>query len=455
MYGKIFTILTDHNPLTYLNNITLSSQRLTRWRLKLAEYDFRILYRKGIANGNADALSRFDPPRVEKSTEDEIEGLFMMTSPIERDELTNSIIKIANKNKIDHINYSSKSILEATDEQAIAVCIPVDLKHNDGVAKAVLERFGGDSSLIKHKKIIGTCLVQLTTRVKVFLFTRQKVSDTSKLERLEETLVDLKTQLRTLKINHIAFAKHGHGLDKLDFKEIKALIEKVLIQDGFQCTVYLNSGPEKTAGSEEEEISLNFDEKIKRLQKKDAEIAELRRATGEGKLEGFILENGVLLKIRKGKNRRLYKQLVVPETLKQDVFNLCHDNFTGAHLGEKKTWVKLHNRFYWKGAYTETMDYVKRCDVCAKLKRHQPVARANLKPIVNFDRPFDKVVVDVLELTRSNSGNKYVVIFLDYLSRWVEAFPIRDQKATTIAKIFINEIVARYSAPKELLSDQV
>ena len=35
LYGKKFTIFTDHNPLVYLNNITLSSERLTRWRLKL------------------------------------------------------------------------------------------------------------------------------------------------------------------------------------------------------------------------------------------------------------------------------------------------------------------------------------------------------------------------------------------------------------------------------------
>ena len=51
-----FVMYTDHTPLTYLNSTTLSLARLTRWRLKLAENDFEIIYKKGILNSNADAL---------------------------------------------------------------------------------------------------------------------------------------------------------------------------------------------------------------------------------------------------------------------------------------------------------------------------------------------------------------------------------------------------------------
>jgi len=64
------------------------------------------------------------------------------------------------------------------------------------------------------------------------------------------------------------------------------------------------------------------------------------------------------------------------------------------------------------------------------------------------------IAVDILELSRSSSGNKYVVVFTDYLTKWVEAFAINDMKAETIAKIFINEIITRHSTPSKLLSDQ-
>ena len=42
----------------------------------------------------------------------------------------------------------------------------------------------------------------------------------------------------------------------------------------------------------------------------------------------------------------------------------------------------------------------------------------------------------------------------DYATRWVEAFPTKDRKATTVAKILVDEIICRHGAPRELLSDR-
>lgn len=58
LYGKEFTILTDHKPLQWLMNCKDPSSRLVRWRLKLLEYQYKILYKAGKINTNADALSR-------------------------------------------------------------------------------------------------------------------------------------------------------------------------------------------------------------------------------------------------------------------------------------------------------------------------------------------------------------------------------------------------------------
>jgi hypothetical protein len=91
--------------------------------------------------------------------------------------------------------------------------------------------------------------------------------------------------------------------------------------------------------------------------------------------------------------------------------------------------------------------------VCAKIKCPQ-ASRAPLNQIVDFDKPFDKLGVDILELTRSSSGNKYVVVFTDYLTKWIEAFPLRNMTAEAVATVFINEIICRHSVPRELLSDQ-
>ncbi|XP_062532989.1 uncharacterized protein LOC101738890 [Bombyx mori] len=65
LYGRRFTIITDHKPLQWLFNCKDPGSRLIRWRLKLEEYDYDIKYKKGKTNCNADALSRFPVNPVE------------------------------------------------------------------------------------------------------------------------------------------------------------------------------------------------------------------------------------------------------------------------------------------------------------------------------------------------------------------------------------------------------
>lgn len=67
--------------------------------------------------------------------------------------------------------------------------------------------------------------------------------------------------------------------------------------------------------------------------------------------------------------------------------------------------------------------------------------------------PVSRVAVDILQLPLTAQGNCYVV-FIDYLMKWPEAFAIPDQKAETIAKLFVENIVCRHGIPEELLSDR-
>ncbi|KAL5497311.1 hypothetical protein EMCRGX_G013768 [Ephydatia muelleri] len=58
LYGRPFTLLTDHNPLTSLQGLKDTGGRLTRWLLYLQQFDIKVLYRPGRCNGNADTMSR-------------------------------------------------------------------------------------------------------------------------------------------------------------------------------------------------------------------------------------------------------------------------------------------------------------------------------------------------------------------------------------------------------------
>ena len=73
LYGKKFTIVTDHKPLTWVFSVKDPSSRLLRWRLKLEEFDYQIVYKPGVTNANADALSRIIMTRISHVVRDNLE----------------------------------------------------------------------------------------------------------------------------------------------------------------------------------------------------------------------------------------------------------------------------------------------------------------------------------------------------------------------------------------------
>ena len=64
--GK-FTVYTDHKALQYIHTIKNPHRRLTRWSMELQEFDYEVQHKKGVNNGNADALSRLPFPSEEVS----------------------------------------------------------------------------------------------------------------------------------------------------------------------------------------------------------------------------------------------------------------------------------------------------------------------------------------------------------------------------------------------------
>ena len=58
LYGTKFTVVTDHKSLTWIMSVKDPGSTLLRWRIKLEEYDYEIVFKKGVFHTNADALIR-------------------------------------------------------------------------------------------------------------------------------------------------------------------------------------------------------------------------------------------------------------------------------------------------------------------------------------------------------------------------------------------------------------
>ena len=68
MYGREFDVITDHNPLQWLDNARDPHSRLSRWSLTLQSYAYTIKHRPGKLHGSVNALSRMPHPTVLQET---------------------------------------------------------------------------------------------------------------------------------------------------------------------------------------------------------------------------------------------------------------------------------------------------------------------------------------------------------------------------------------------------
>ena len=92
--------------------------------------------------------------------------------------------------------------------------------------------------------------------------------------------------------------------------------------------------------------------------------------------------------------------------------------------------------------------------ICQETKRNYAYNPTPLHPLPIVD-VFERWHMDILgPLTPSTEGYKYILVCTDWMSRWVEAIPLHNQEAATIAKALHKEIFCRYDAPRTLLSDR-
>ena len=161
----------------------------------------------------------------------------------------------------------------------------------------------------------------------------------------------------------------------------------------------------------------------------------------------MVLE-GVLYHLESDKTLRV----VPPECDRKQLFDEVHGGVFGGHFRGAKIHGILSKRYWWPRMRKDIVMWCQSCLVCAS----REVGRSSRPPLtpIPVGGPFDRVGVDVLHFPKSKSGNQYVVVFMDYLTKWPEAFATKDQTALTIAQLFIKHVVCRHGVPNQLLSDR-
>ena len=57
-------------------------------------------------------------------------------------------------------------------------------------------------------------------------------------------------------------------------------------------------------------------------------------------------------------------------------------------------------------------------------------------------------------LKETSKGNRHILVLMDHFTKWCEAFPTKDQKASTVASTLVSRVFSRFGPPTILYSDQ-
>ena len=172
------------------------------------------------------------------------------------------------------------------------------------------------------------------------------------------------------------------------------------------------------------------------------------------RFDELTIQDGILcLRTAIGDGPDTILRAVVPQSARQEILEMAHGSATGGHFGVQKTTEKLKQRFHWMRITRDVKYWCEKCPTCNRHKTHNP-NRAPLKPIYTGE-PFERVAMDLIgPLPRTERGNRYILTVVDHFTKHVEAYPLPDQEAVTIARVFMNEFISRFGVPYVIHTDQ-
>ncbi|KAL6338009.1 hypothetical protein AAG906_007824 [Vitis piasezkii] len=145
----------------------------------------------------------------------------------------------------------------------------------------------------------------------------------------------------------------------------------------------------------------------------------------------------------------------VPEEEQQGILSHCHENACGGHFASQKTAMKvLQSGFTWPSLFKDSHIMCRSCDRCQRLGKLTKRNQMPMNPILIVDL-FDVWGIDFMGPFPMSFGNSYILVGVDYVSKWVEAIPCKHNDHRVVLKFLKENIFSRFGVPKAIISDGV
>ena len=144
----------------------------------------------------------------------------------------------------------------------------------------------------------------------------------------------------------------------------------------------------------------------------------------------------------------------VPEEEMGSILAHCHSLECGGHFGGNRTAAKvLQSGFYWPTLFRDAHAYVSSCVRCQRMGSISRRDKAPLKGILEVEL-FDVWGIDFMDPFTSSYNNKYILLAVDYVSKWMETIATQTNEAKVVLKFLKKNIFTRFGMPRALISDE-
>lgn len=446
IYNSKFTVVTDHMALKYLLTKGIShstNSRLMRFALLLSEYEFEVVYRKGRNHCNADLFSRkYD--RNDYYTENAFEDF-------ENYKLEHAPLRNAD------VGETQKSLCEIDKGVAIAHWVPEVGKLESPMDRWIVETYGSWRDPHMTEGLGEVVKLRNNTRDVYALIAHNPRFGQTSYEIIFQCLKQLKEHCFRDEVRDICINKIEH--DDIDDLKVKEMIHFVFYGSHIKVTVCNNTKPGATVNHiRDGDVAVEpqwdrFD--LKQAQQTDEFCRHILTLLDEGEeatAEVYFKDEGVLY--RKNLDETVGR-LVIPQKYVNKCLSDFHDKPWAGHSGRARTEGNIKKRFFWPSMHA---DIIKYCDTCVACNRRKTSPHFRRVPLLKFEtvrEPFELCSLDIVgPLVTSYNGNKYILTFMDYFTRYSEAIAVPDIKAETVARAFVEQVVCRHGCPEKLLTDR-
>jgi transposase InsO family protein len=411
--GHKYTLLTDHQALSYIRTNKDNSKRISRWQLLLQHYHLDIHYIKGKDNHAADLLSR-----------DKMELITANTIGTKR--------KAARKESHDE-DYEVELVVAKRPSQ-----------HKKGDIEYRIRWKGyveADDTWVSSANAAGA-------RIASAEFEKREAAKLAlEKSRDDEYNLQSRADFKCQKCNEVFAndaARHIHHYHQHQIQMPTDLLRKMEVTTDVQSFAKLQQ--------QEKQFRCIFNSQLGEL---DIPVDKYEKRTLTNH-EFIMTDQGLLMMMDTAALRtrlRAHTQLrlCVPSTERQRILYEIHNK--SSHPGVMHMYDLLQERYWWPSMLKDTYKYVSTCRDCQVNKGEKNTSLS--RPMTIPSKPWSHIAIDhVGPFPMSNSGNKYILVIVDRFTRYVEAVAVTDTSAKTTAEVIMNHIICRYGVFEVLLSDR-